>query len=318
MMQSVIIGAGSIGQGYDQRGSAEILSHAGAHSQHPNIELLGFIDTAVERGQEAAKKWNCQYLGPELAVAAKADLLVVSSTTSAHYPILKQILRDCAPRAVLVEKPFCRNAREAKEIVGLFADRSIPILVNYSRNYLLSWQKVSTRRERFGNLRFARFRHYETFENSGSHALALIVSILSQQPSLDNVSYLVSTSSVTLTSAILRADKAQIALSIERFLGKDYHPWDLELMFERGSLIILERDGILLMESDLKESELYPGYFEEHCTRQNRPGPSEAMVNATENLYRVAERTERPVFDGMAALSVRQLLDELSRATQLR
>lgn len=63
------------------------------------------------------------------------DVVVIATPDNAHYELLKQLV-NYSLKLVICEKPLTTDLNEAREIVGLYKEREIPIMVNYTRRYV--------------------------------------------------------------------------------------------------------------------------------------------------------------------------------------
>ena len=56
-----IIGAGQIAGGYDDLNSEDVLTHAHAFNDNPQIDFIGFYDINSNKAKEMAKKWETKF-----------------------------------------------------------------------------------------------------------------------------------------------------------------------------------------------------------------------------------------------------------------
>lgn len=134
----MIIGAGGQGAEADRQGSGneeKIISFGHAFSRHGGFNLLGFIDKDVERAESAKKEWDAKFASDTLTSIQYQDVVVVATPDDTHFDILKQIAKKQLS-LVLCEKPICTDLEKAREIVQLYKERGIPLMVNYTRRYL--------------------------------------------------------------------------------------------------------------------------------------------------------------------------------------
>ena len=132
----IIIGLGQIGMGYDlEHEKDKVYTHAKAFSESPDFELIGGVDPSKTKRDLFSQKYKVNtYLDIESAIKAKrADLIIISSPTEKHYPILKQILNCSLPKAVLCEKPLAFDIHDAEEMVNLCKKYEVKLFVNYMR-----------------------------------------------------------------------------------------------------------------------------------------------------------------------------------------
>jgi len=160
MYNIVLLGAGNIGSDKpDELDSPKTefpLTHAHAlYNLHreKKINWLGIIDTNAVQRYKATKKWGC--LGFELLEEIKQniDIIIVAISTDTHYGFLKEVAIKRKPKIIIIEKPFCNNLEQAKEISALAKRAGIKIIVNYTRRFIkeYSWIKIKLMKEQIYN-----------------------------------------------------------------------------------------------------------------------------------------------------------------------
>lgn len=133
----LLVGLGQIGVGYDlQLDDGSVYSHARAFARHPDFVLAAGVDGAPA-GRAA---FTAHYHAPAYASVAEAlaagvavDVLVIAVPTAAHGSVLRAVLAERAPRAVLCEKPLAPGLDEARAMAALCAARGSALYVNYMR-----------------------------------------------------------------------------------------------------------------------------------------------------------------------------------------
>jgi predicted dehydrogenase len=121
----------------------KFLSYAHAVKEHPGFELLGFVDKDGEKGIKAIELWTgANYCCINHAMEFdRIDIAIISTPDETHYDILKQ-LADYSLKLVICEKPLCTNLQQALEIVELYRQKNIPILVDYTRRFIPEYQQM--------------------------------------------------------------------------------------------------------------------------------------------------------------------------------
>jgi predicted dehydrogenase len=144
----LIIGAGNKGALSDAPGRGnehKYLSYAHVVNDHPGFELQSFWDTDKKRQFYAIKLWDAHVLGYCCLKHAfefdDLDVVIVSTPDETHYDILKQ-LAEYPLKLVICEKPLCTDLHQAREIVELYQQKNIPILVDYTRRFIPEYQQM--------------------------------------------------------------------------------------------------------------------------------------------------------------------------------
>ena len=181
----MIIGAGGQGSEADRPGngnSNKIISFAHAFREHPGFHIEGITDKNLIRADIARKAWDIKWWGygensykmffRESTRNDKIDIAVVSTPDNCHYEILKQ-LTEYPLKLVIAEKPLCNDLNQAREIVELYQQKNIPILVNYTRRFLPYYQDLKRRYEagEFGKLLEAHTIFNRGFLHTCSHTI---------------------------------------------------------------------------------------------------------------------------------------------------
>jgi predicted dehydrogenase len=119
------IGVGIIGVGISGRTMAR------AFSSTPSARVVAMAGRTPGRAQKIAARFESEAEPDAEALVARqdVDLVVVGTPQSQHLEGVK--LAVGAGKAVLCEKPFASNAREAKEMLDLVNEAGIPNFVNF-------------------------------------------------------------------------------------------------------------------------------------------------------------------------------------------
>ncbi len=133
----LIVGAGRIGAFFDTPDSVDVLTHAHAFSQHPDFELLGFVDQDLARAEQAARLWSVEAYASidEAFASARIDVVVNATPDQVHFDTLQQLI-DKAPRLIFTEKPLTATLSEAKQVLAQAQSKELEIAVNYSRCFV--------------------------------------------------------------------------------------------------------------------------------------------------------------------------------------
>lgn len=143
----LIIGAGNKGALADAPGSGnenKFLSYAHAAKEHPGLEIMGVVDNDISKIVNACTIWGIPTALSSLNVGlinVSPDIAIVSTPDDTHYKILWQ-LANYPLKLVICEKPLCTDLQQAREIVELYRQKNIPILVDYTRRFIPQYQQM--------------------------------------------------------------------------------------------------------------------------------------------------------------------------------
>jgi predicted dehydrogenase len=220
--QTLIIGAGKQGTGIGQEKSQnKIISFAKAFNIHEGFFIGGFIDKDIYKANNAAKIYNTHIFSSinnafdvsKMEIYGEIDIAVVSTSDETHYELLKQ-LADHPLKLVICEKPICTNLQEAREIVELYKQKNIPILVNYTRRFLPYYQELKYKYE---SGEFGRLLNVQIVTNKGilhttSHAIDFVQWFTTEDDKKNNT---------------------HVELRILDKYNLDYRVWNIQLFFEK-------------------------------------------------------------------------------------
>lgn len=167
------MGAGGQGASADDPKSKKIISFAHAFKKHPGFGTVTFYDKDSQKAADAALKWNCAWhndLKWHLKYC-KPDVVCITTPDDTHYEVLKQVA-DYPPKLVICEKPLCTDFMQGREIVELYEEKNIPILVNYTRRFLPYYKILKDRYDsgELGKLLFVYLIFNRGWEHTASHA----------------------------------------------------------------------------------------------------------------------------------------------------
>ncbi len=118
----VVVGVGSLGQ-----------HHARVYAQLPEARLVGVHDRDPARAAEVAARHGCPVLPDLEAVIAVADAVSVAVPTVDHHALSRRLLE--AGKDVLVEKPIAITREEARDLIGLAAERGAILQVGHIERF---------------------------------------------------------------------------------------------------------------------------------------------------------------------------------------
>ena len=149
MFNCFIIGAGNKGALSDAPGTGnekKYLSYAHAVIDHPGFNLVGFSDILPEMVQDAERIWG-RYMHEKglfnLDSVNNIDVLIIATSDESHYEYLKE-LAETDFKLVICEKPLTLEIDQAREIVELYRERNIPLMVDYTRRFIPKFRQFKS------------------------------------------------------------------------------------------------------------------------------------------------------------------------------
>ena len=140
-----LVGCGRIGSLWDMENDPPIpLSHAGALSLVPEIELV----TGASRGREHlemfGRRWGVKalYLDYREMIARESlDLVCIATHPGLHRGIV-EAAADAGVKAIFCEKPMALHLEDADAIVAACRKKGVILSVNHSRRWYPSYRKA--------------------------------------------------------------------------------------------------------------------------------------------------------------------------------
>lgn len=236
--KALIIGSGKMGCLYDKPGEVDVFSHA--HALTRNGFSLDFFDLDIEKSKTAAKIWSGNCVD---TVSCKPYTIVVLTTaTSSHYDVLKD-LRSASFETLVIEKPFCQNSKQAKEIIQSFSDKTL--FVNYSRLYLKEVQELKTKilNNEYGSCTNIQGVYSRGLLNNGSHMLSLLDFLIG----INEFKFTCNRKIVENKSGLINCDiyfqsTNECCGAITSIDENNYPVWEVILYFEKAVITITDFD----------------------------------------------------------------------------
>lgn len=310
----VIIGAGRIASGFDTPGDKRILTHAHALSRHPSVDLVGFFDKDKKVGELAAKKWGCRNFGSlKEAMVNQPDMVVVCVNSEYHYDVLRQLVKFKL-KLVICEKPLTDHLADSKKIIKLYKKAGIPILVNYSRrfDFVVRRIKQEIAGGRYGKVLAAYGIYNKGVLNNGSHILDLARFLFGDVKRVKAHYWLSDYNKNDQSAAgFLEFEKCP---QFHLIIGdcRTYKIWQLNILFEEGSLNFVE-SGTILEERKVEDDKVYAGYKILGKTKISKTGYDNAMPGLVKNALEYLSDSVPLLCDAEEAFKVQKICSALMK-----
>jgi len=257
------VGAGRIGSFFDNPKTKEILTHAHAYKIHPKIDLIGFFDTDRRSAIFSAKKWSCTAFRnlEEMFGNKGIDIVSVCTPDKDHFPTLMKLIQY-KPRLVVCEKPLTDNLQKTKEILKLYGEEKIPLLVNYSRRFDKNVQslKRDIQKSRYGKVLLAVGIYTKGILHNGSHLIDLVRYLFGEVRSFEAL-YSISDHkkgdvSVAGFLKFERCPQFYLTVGDER----KYSIFELDILLEKRRLRFFD-SGLFLSTQTMERDPLFKGFY---------------------------------------------------------
>jgi len=282
----LIVGAGRIGALFDNPGSENILTHANAFCKDERFELLDFVDVDLVKANYAAQRWRCHAFKDikEAFSRYEIDVVVVAVCDDYHYEVLKELVYFSV-KLVFAEKPLTRTLKEAAEIVSLYKEKQIPIIVNYSRRFIPEFEILKKEiRDGLYGCYITGFGCYgKGILHNGSHMLDLLRYLIGDIKGFKVESSVFDYYKDDPTvSAILKFNNKS-KFFLQEVDCSLFTIFELDLLFEKKRIRIID-SGFKIETYDVKASPIFNGYKNLIKTNEFNTKLNRAMYYAVENI----------------------------------
>lgn len=260
IFNTLIIGAGDIGAGYDTPDSINYLTHAHAFSDHKGFNLVGFVDPNRPVGEAAALKWLTSYFSTieEAFSKNKIDVVIVATPDEHHFSVLKEIA-SYKPMFVLAEKPITKTIEEAAEIISIYKQNNIPAIVNYKRRFVPEIINLKRKLEGnlFGEFVFGVSYYGKGFLHNGSHTIDLLLYLLENEwIKTEIIEKIIDFESNDPSYSIILKDSDDKKFLIKALNSNDFGIFEFDLVFSKGRIRITEL-GFKIEEYTVKQNKVF-------------------------------------------------------------
>jgi len=292
----IIIGAGNIGAFYDTPESSEILTHAHAVKNSGFFNLLGFVDTDINKAIAAAELWGGQAFSSvdEVFLNNKVDAAVICTPEISHLSILHIVFKYMNNTGlVLLEKPITKTIEEASVMLDEYGNRNI--LVNYSRRY---FTKINEIREKLNNGEFGKLlagtAYYgKGINHNGTHIIDLLLYLfgLVEVHKVTNkiFDYFDDDPSV---GAILKVKDTDFIL--QPIPCNKVTIFEIDFLFEKMRIVISSNEKSKIQYYKAIDSNIYPGDRPYVLHKDETLDSSEPLVNCYNHIVEILNKREEP------------------------
>lgn len=289
MYKALILGAGQIAGGYDHPEDDGIITHAHAYLQNPETELLGFYDINFDQAEKMAQKWSVSAI-KDLAEIKEADIISICTPDFCHLNSVNDALK-LNPKLIILEKPLSNTQKDADKIYKI--SKQIPIMVNYTRNFVGEFQDLATdiKQDKFGSFITGNGYYGKGYIHIGSHMRSLLELLLGKISKIekDKKGFQDFTKDDLSINAVLYfGDKTFKMTAIP---CTDYNIFELDLMFSKARIRISEL-GNKIEIFNLKEKEDLPNYMVLSPEKTYSTEMKYAIKNAIQNAVNYLEGKE--------------------------
>ena len=284
-LRAVIIGAGGIASGFDNPNDSSILTHAHAYKKHKQVELAGFFDIDKKAANLAAKKWRAKSFVDmdQMFKKINPDLVSVCTPDNTHKEVLEKIARY-GPGLVICEKPVTILAQNTEEIIELYKNLNISILVDFSRRFDATMQdlKKDIEKNKFGKVISASGIYNKGIKHNGSHLIDLALYLFGEAVNLKAFYCLEDYASddKSVAGFLQFVNCPQFHLQI--FDQRKYSIFEMDILFEKSRIRLVDF-GFKILSQKVEKNPLYAGYYSLSKEARQKTKLDKALLNLVDN-----------------------------------
>ena len=107
--------------------------HARIYSQHPDVELIGVVDTHRDQANEIASNYSTQPYTDYQTLLDKVDAVSIVVPTTYHYQVAMPFIN--AGVNILLEKPIAATVEQARELVKAADERNLVLQIGHLERF---------------------------------------------------------------------------------------------------------------------------------------------------------------------------------------
>jgi len=107
--------------------------HARIYSQHPDVDLIGVVDTHLDQAQEIASNYSTEPFTDYQQVIDQVDAVSIVVPTTHHFEVAMPFIK--AGVNILLEKPIAATVEQAKELVKAADENSLILQIGHLERF---------------------------------------------------------------------------------------------------------------------------------------------------------------------------------------
>ena len=289
-----IIGAGRIGAMLDEPSNPHILTHAHGYKACEGFEIVGFVDSNLDKAEAASARWGGTAFGSmeELFETQAIEVVSICLPDELHYATLLA-LAEKPVQFIFLEKPAVRTAEEADVVRTLYGKLPIRVQVNYTRRFVPEIRSIreAIRSGKYGAFLTGTGYYGKGLLHNGSHMVDLLQFLVGEVGKVAEVSEIVDFyDQDPSVSAVLTMCCGGI-FYLCHIDSRKFHVFELDLIFERKRIRICEL-GTIIEEYSVGNNRLFEGYRTLNKDAEYATEHPKAMYHAIANIRDNLDRNE--------------------------
>jgi predicted dehydrogenase len=281
-----IVGAGRIGAMLDDPRNPLILTHAHGYSACEGFELVGFVDSNLDKAEAASARWGGTAFESidRLFEARSVDVVSICLPDELHYAALLA-LAEKPLRFIFLEKPAVRTLAEADKVRKLYCELPVKVQVNYTRRFV---PEIRSIREAIRNGIYGKFLtgigyYGKGLSHNGSHMVDLLQFLVGEVAKVAGISEIADFYDDDPSMSALLTMRSGGVFYLRHIDSRKFHIFELDLTFESKRIRIYEL-GTMIEEYSVGDNQLFQGYRTLNKDTEYSTQHSKAIYHAIANI----------------------------------
>jgi predicted dehydrogenase len=321
VFRAALVGCGKIGSEYADDPRVEgIYSHAGAYIACPATRLVAVCDRDEGKLDRCGERWGVpgRYGEARQMLAEQTpEIVSVCTPDPTHYEMVRVALEAPATRAVLAEKPLALELKQARELVQLAAERSVLLVVNYSRRFAPSHVQLREYLHggAIGAIQTVGGYYTKGTLHNGTHWFDLVRFLVGEVARVWGADIRKEGGDDPTLDAFLELDCGASAF-VHGCASAAFTLFEMDLIGTRGRVRVTD-SGHTVETYEVRESLFCPGLTDLGRTQGLPGGFRDVLLHAVEDVVRCLTEGGRPRCsgaDGVAAIEIALAIRESARS----
>ena len=317
-LKAMILGCGNIAGDLDNANintTRRPLTHVKAYRSFEFIDVIACIEPNEEKRYKFQNDWSLDssFSSIEEAISKKfeVDIISICSPTEMHGDHLKKVL-SLNPRLVFCEKPLHSDVIQANNILDLYRQQNVHLMVNYSRRFdpkVVSFKESISSGE-FGQLRAVSGWYNKGLLNNGSHLLDILIFLFGDLfiEYVGEAKFDYNLNDASHPLVLSTGNDISIDLSIGN--ANDFSLVELEFLFSNSRVKMLNGGRQWSIENVISDP-TFKGYNSLGSPLISEGGYMKVFQNALTNIYDCLAHDKELISSGEDALHVLKLYAEI-------
>jgi predicted dehydrogenase len=315
IFNALIVGAGNIGARFDDPKSEYYLTHAHAYTDHPNFNLIGFVEPNHYIAENASNKWNTPSFNSisEAFNNNQIDVISIAVPDEFHFETLKNCI-PFNPKFVLTEKPLTKTIQEAYEITKLFENSKIPLSINYKRRFTPEFNQLREKisNNNFGNLLYGSSYYGKGFLHNGAHLIDLLIYFSDTNWNFHQfLDAVIDFEDSDPSYSVVLKNETNKLFTIKSFDASLFGIFEFDLFFERGRIRITDT-GLTIEEFTVNPSKIFPTYNLINLDKRYTTQLDSSLYQTIDHINKYLTKKEELKCTINEGIKVMELIDSIS------